>query len=211
MSRDVITIPSSTLFGSFQMDPQYADMDEISEVSGVVDTVIYGHPRWRVSMSAMDNLSLEESSFWEYVVLAMKNKANRLAVFDPVRTAPRGTMRGSPSLSVDAAAGATSISVNAGVGQASTTLKIGDLLQIGAGFGTSQLVKVMADVTLNSSGVGVVQIAHYLRQAYTAGTVIIWDRPVAYFANLTTPSGWTYLTNAPLVSGFAFDLLEQWS
>ena len=211
MSREVITIPYTTRFGSFSMTSQTFDTDEVSEVNGNVDTTIYGHPRWKVSMSAVMDITQAEAAFWKYLLMKLRGKANRLALWDPVNYQPRGTMRGVPTLNAAVSAGATSIPINAGVGQANTTLLVGDMLQIGTGMGASQLVMVMADVTLNDSGVGIVQFEHYLRQNYASGTFVVWDHPVAYFANLSSPTGWDYATNSTLMSGFAFDLMEQWS
>lgn len=209
--REIVTIPTSLKFGSFEMSTQTFDMDEVSDLTGSTDTVIYGHPRWRISMSAMDDMSLDDASEWEYITLALRGKANRLAVYDPVRIQPEGTMRGSPTLNASIGQGDTSFVINAGSGQAGKTLKRGDLLQIGTGLGTSQLVKVATTMTLNGSGVGTVEFNNYARRTFSSGTAVIWDRPVTYFGNMNKPTGPNYARNSLLVSGFAFDLLEQWT
>lgn len=209
--RDIVSMPSGILYGSFEMKLQTFDKDETSDENGDSSTLLFGHPRWRVSMSAMRDMSLAESSVWETIQLKMKGKANRLAVFDPVRIAPRGTMRGSPTLVNSVGAEAESALITAGAGQAGKTLLLGDFLQIGTGLGTSQLVKLTADTTLDGGGQGTISFGSYLRTGFAAGTAITWDKPVAYYAIISTPGPWSYSTNAPLVSGFSFDLLEQWS
>jgi hypothetical protein len=211
MTREIVTIPVGLKYGSFRMDPQRFDMDEVSDTTGEVDTLVYGHPRWKIAFSAPDDMPLSESALWEVLTMRLKGKLNRLAVYDPVRLLPQGTMRGSVTLNANALKGAEQIQINAGAGQASTTLEAGDLLQVGDGYGTSQLVKVMANVVLNGSGIATVEINHYLRQAYSSGTIVSYDKPVAYFGAIQQPGGWSYRTNSPLVAGFAVDMLEQWT
>lgn len=209
--RDIITIPAGLMYGSFMIDPVRFDMDEVTDTNGEVDTTIYGHPRWKIGFSAPDDMTLQQASIWEALTMKLKGKLNRLAVYDPVRTLPAGTMRGVVTLSANAAAGAEAIVITAGAGQAGRTVEVGDWLQVGTGYGTSQLVKAMETVTLNGSGVATVPIGHYLRNAYTAGAAVTYDKPVVYCGAMQTPGGWRYRTNSPLVSGFAVDLMEQWT
>jgi hypothetical protein len=77
-------------------------------------------------------------------------------------------------------------------------------LQIGYGLGTSQLVKVMATTTGPS-----VEIAPPIRIGFATGTPVTWDKPVAYFKQVGESASWSYATG--LQSGFAIDLLEDWS
>lgn len=91
------------------------------------------------------------------------------------------------------------------------TLKAGDLLQVGTGLGTSQLVMVAEDLNLAEGGTGTVTIEPPLRRAFDAGAAVTWDRPVAYFRQSTETSTWTYGAGGAVLGGMSLDLLESWS
>lgn len=206
----VVTVDQNLLMGSFSLSPQRFDFENVSDQTGYAESVLFGHPRWRVSLTASNDLSLEQGGQWEKLSLKMKGKANHLALYDPVRRAPEGTARGTMTVYTTAAAGATSMTIDAGSGQAGKTLKIGDWLQIGSGLGTSQTVKVTDDVTLDINGRGTVNFEFYLRQEAVSSTPVYWDHPIIYYKMLSTPT-WSYQTNSRLQNGFNFDLMEAWS
>lgn len=188
--------------GTFGMQQISYDMMEVSDVTGAEAVRVFGPPRWKVGMASGDSMTLDQASLWDVLILQLKRGINCLAVWDPVRTLPLGTMRGSPLLSAAVAAGAESITLNDATG----TLKPGDWMQIGTGVGTSQLVKVVAPVT--GTGSATVSFEPPLRIGFAIGTTITLDHPVFYARNVNKSVRWDYTAGNMLVSGFAIDLLE---
>ena len=91
------------------------------------------------------------------------------------------------------------------------TLLAGDWLQLGSGLGTSQLVKVVADVQASNNSRMTVTIEPPLRIQYASNTAVTWDRPTTYFKQLGSPQ-WSYRPGRrQKQSGFALDLLESWT
>lgn len=194
----------SLFIGTFGIEQVCYDMVEASDTTGAEAVRVLGPPRWKVGMASGDNMSLAQAALWEVMILQLKRGVNCLAVWDPVRTLPQGTMRGSPQLSAAAAAGAETISI----GSASGSLAPGDWAQLGTGPGTSQLVKVIAPVAADLSGNAIVQIRPSLRIAFASGTPLTLDHPVFYARNVNKSVKWDYQSGNLLVSGFALDLLE---
>lgn len=203
----IVTIPAGMLFGpNCGMGQRRYDSVDQSETDGSSDVRLRGHPRWTISLAAPQKLTLAEAVKWRSTLLALEGKVNVLAAYDPVRLAPRGTLRGTPVLAANAVAGATSISVTASV--SGQTVLAGDLLQVGAGFGTSQLVEAKADATLSPTGT--VQICAPIRKTIASGAAITWDKPVAYYRNNAESVAWQYSGAGLHASGFSFDGLESW-
>lgn len=181
------------------------DMVESSDATGAENARLFGPPRWRASLLSPSAMRANRAAQWEALVLRLRGSINRLAVHDPVRPVPLGSMRGSPVLAATAAAGADTASITA-----TGTLLAGDWLQFGTGLGSSQLVKVMEDATA-SAGAIAVQFEPPLRKAYAAGTVVTWDKPLAYYRAIGNAPSWTYSKNGLASGGFALDLLEAFS
>lgn len=140
------------------------------------------------------------------LVMQLRGRTNQLSLFDVMRQAPRGTMRGTLTFNTAPAAGATSLSITGGVGQASTTLLQGDLIGFGSGL-TQQVVMVAADATANGSGVIAVTVEPALRNAFIIGDGVTWDKPRALFRRTDSKAGWDY--GPTRVSGIALNLLED--
>jgi hypothetical protein len=186
------------------------DMLESSDATGSQAARLFGPPRWRLAVRSKDAFTLVQAGAYEAVLLQLRGGVNHLSMYDPVRTAPQGTVRGTLTLNGSHSAGVTAISVTAGVGQSGLTLKAGDWLQIGTGLGTSQLVKVMADATVNGSGVIALTVEPPLRTAFSTGAAVTWDKPLAYYKQQGTPQ-WSYRPGMRMrQGGFALDLLESW-
>lgn len=196
----IITLPTSgMMFGAgCGMGLRNFDMLSGSDLTGTMQARTFAPARWVLKLVSPSKVDHLEAAPWERTILQLRGRSNHLAAFDPGRPVPRGTRRGALSLSASGAIGDPSISLS-GTG----SLLTGDLLQIGSGLGTSQLVKVMGD----TSGASV-QIEPPLRMAFSAGAVVTWDHPVAYFKQTGESSIWTYET--ALQSGYALDLLESW-
>lgn len=208
----IITWPATLRVpAEFTISQARFDIVESSDATGAQADRLFGPPRWRVALRSVEGFTLAEAGVWEAMLLQLRGGINRLALFDPVRTAPQGTMRGTMTLNGLHNAGVTAISVTAGAGQAGQTLLPGDWLQIGSGLGTSQLVKVMSAAAANGSGVIALNIEPPLRIGFSTGAAVTWDRPVCHYRQLGVPQ-WGYRAGLRIKSGgFALDLLEAWS
>lgn len=162
-------------------------------------------PLWSAGLEFGDMLENDAGAL-QTLMMQLRGRTNQLALWNFARPAPLGTMRGTMTLSADAAQGATSISITAGVGQAAKTLLAGDFLGIGSGL-TQQVVMVTADATSNGSGVISISIEPPLRNAFAAGAAVTWDKPKALFRRQSSKAGWDY--QSVLASGFSLDLLED--
>lgn len=161
---------------------------------------------WRVTME-QPNVKDSDAGAWQALLLKLAGKVNQLELWNIMRPAPLGTMRGTMTLNSAASQGAVSLSVVAS-GENAKTLKQGDLLGLGSGFG-QQVVMVMDDATSNGSGVIAVNIQPPLRAGYAGGASVVWDKPKALFRQVTPKASWNYAPGA-IVSGIALDLVEDW-
>lgn len=162
-------------------------------------------PLWSVSMvlAARNDDAIGAA---KALAMQLRGRTNQLSVYDLMRVAPRGTMRGTLTFNTAPAAGATSLSITGGVGQAATTLLKGDLLGFGSAL-TQQVVMVVADATANGSGVIAVTVEPALRNAFIIGDGVTWDKPRALFRRASSKIGWDY--GPTRVSGIVLELLED--
>lgn len=116
-----------------------------------------------------DALGAQREAFFE----RLHGRANTLQLWNLKRPAPRGTMRGSPTISGAVAQLASTINVQTTVG---ATLLRGDLI----GFG-GQVSRVMADATANGSGLITLEIWPRARAAVSSGAAVSWDKPLVTF------------------------------
>lgn len=207
----VITIPAAVAasVGAQGFGQVRYDAAEVSDSTGAAATRLIGPPRWSMSLQSTSGLDLDTAGAWEAMVLQLRGSINHLAVYDLMRQAPRGTMRGSTTLQSGTAVGATSITITGAT--ASPTLKAGDWLQIGTpGSSPNQLVKVMTDASGSVGGVITCTVEPPLRTAFSGGATVTWDKPVAYFKLGNGAVHWNATPARPGIDGFALDLLEQW-
>lgn len=201
----VITFPTTLTVRSMRWEQQRND-NEYRSVFGA-QAVEVSAPLWAVSIVGKQT---DDSSAGEFkaLLLSLKGRVNQLEIWDQMRPAPIGTMRGTMTFNAGAAAGATTIAVVA-AGQAAKTLLKGDLLGFGTGI-TQQVVMVMADATSDGSGIISVTVQPPLRNAFLAAAAVAWDKPKALFrqAGSSMRTGWDY--SEMLVTGFNLDLLEDW-
>jgi len=147
-------------------------------------------PLWEASMSGVPE-TRDQARTIETLIESLDGFANQLALWNVECPAPKGTMRGTMTLSSSAAQGATTLVITAGSGQASTTLLAGDLLGLGSGT-TQQVVRVTANATANGSGVITVTIGTPLRNAFSSSAAVTWDKPKALFRQKTLNDGMQY-------------------
>ena len=201
---DPMTWPARVRIGveGLAFEQRRFDMLEASDATGDTAVRLFGPPRWAISINCPAGLPVEEGAEWEALLLSLRGSVRRIAAHDLARPVPRGTARGSITLSAAAAAGATTLNL-AGMA-ANSTLEPGDWLQVGSGLGTSQLVKVIAYALLP----GPVFVEPPLRRAYASGTPVVWDKPIAYYrAAPGSRASWSYY-NGQIQRGFALDLVE---
>lgn len=234
----IVTIPA-TVAGTVAAQSwgqRRFDLAEISDATGSAAVNANAPPRWTVGLRAAAWLTPDESDTWAAMLLQLRGGINHLAVYDVLRPAPRGTMRGAPVLGAALARGATSMVLTNVVG----TLNSNDWLGIGTGLGTSQLVKVAAPVAsavltptsatwrnnaaaaatwLNNAsaaatwwlgGTVTVAIEPPARDAYAAGTAVIWEKPVTYVTMTNDQLSWSAQGGDLAPAGYAFDGMEQW-
>lgn len=106
----VITLPAGLQMpAGCTIGQQRYDLAEASDSTGASAARLLGPPRWSMSLRSVDALTLADAGLWESLVLQMQGRVNHLAMYDPVRQAPQGTLRGAPTLNASVAAGATSL------------------------------------------------------------------------------------------------------
>lgn len=209
----IIAMPAALQFGSFSIGQKRFDLSEMSESTGASQDRLLGPPRWRLNIASPSlGLSLANGAEWEALIIKLRGRANHLSAWDIVKPAPRGTMRGTMTLSGSHAQGATALVISAGGGQASTTLLRGDWLQVGSGT-AGQLFKVMDDSTANGSGVISATVEPPVRPAagFAGGTAVTWDKALGHYKMIGETPLWGYRAGINSQVGFALDLMEQWT
>lgn len=209
----IITMPAivAANCGEFSIGQRRFDLEEMSESSGATQARVLGPPRWQLSISSPSvGMSLAVASEWEAMLMLLRGKVNHLAAWDIVRFAPRGTCRGVMTLSGAHAQGATSLLI-AVTGQSGLTLLKGDWLQLGTGT-TSQLFKLVADATAGASNI-TVTVEPPVRPVggFAGGTSVTWDKPLCHYKLASEAPSWSYRPGFNTQTGFALDLVEQWT
>lgn len=200
----IITFPSTLKAAKMSWGEKRNDLEFRSQF-GAQAVELMG-PQWTVSLEP-PTLREADSGAWKSLLMRLRGRTNQLALWDFARPAPRGTMRGTMTLNAGAAQGATSLAIVA-AGEAGKTLVEGDLLGLGSG-ATQQVVMVVADATANGSGVIAVTIEPPLRNAFSGGAAVTWDKPKALFRRSTSASNWDYAPGL-LATGFGIALIEDW-
>jgi hypothetical protein len=169
-----ITWPSTDIFkpATFEIALRSNVLISTSPLSGAIQTVELPGARLVIVMT-LDPVEWAEQAEREALFAQIAGQANRVALWHMVRPAPRGTMRGSPTLSATASAGATSLSISTTSG--ATVLK-GDMVKIG-----SQLVQSTTDATADGAGAMTLPIAPMVRTTVASGQAVSWDAPTATF------------------------------
>ncbi len=167
-----------------------------SPYSGDVQTVEVPGARWLCSLTyapKSDAHQAEIEAFWARV----RGPVNRVALWHMKRPAPRGTLRGTPTLASAVAQFATTLPITAGAGE---TLLAGDMVGVGG-----QLHMVTADATA-AAGVITAQVSPPVRAARASGAAVTWDRPTALF--ITTAPEYRAQHTAKVSPGMTVDLVE---
>ncbi len=162
-------------------------------------------PLWEVELAGVPSRTAD-AVLIETMLESLDGFRNQLALWNLVRPIPVGTMRGTMVLDAPAAQGTLSLSI-AAAGEAGKTLLQGDLLGIGTGI-TQQAVRVAADATADGSSVIAVTLGTPLRNAFSAGTPVTWNKPMALFRQKSLNEGIEYVP--AIGQPWSLQLIEDW-
>ncbi len=170
----ILNLPSGAAFGvaGIVFSPTTPKAAWVSPFTGQVQSISHLGDRLRATVrfrACSPAAGAQRESF--FVGMASSGDWVRLPHW---RTAPYGTLRGTPTVAASAAAGARTLSVQ---GVAGDTLLGGDVL------GTAgQLLMTGSDgAVANGSGVLTVPLAMPLRQALSSGAAVTWSAPTGTF------------------------------
>lgn len=183
----------------FSWDSRSNVLPSTSPLNGSVQTIELPGDRWRVGMGFAAIHApgqAEREAFWALV----RGRVNRIALWHLVRPVPRGTLRGSPTLSASISSGAALLPIQATAG---ATLAAGDLVGL-----LDQVHMVVQPAVADGAGAMQVSISPPRRSAAPVGAAVVWDRPKAVFmveADAGVSLGTAYRTGQP----FSVDLIED--
>lgn len=145
-----------------------------SNFDGSTEIKVLPGSRWVCNLSypgarAKSEEAAAREAFWSKV----GGPENLVAMWHPLRPVPRGTMRGSPTISGSIARGATVLTIAASAGE---TLEHSDVVKA-----NGMLFQVVMPATANGSGAMSVSVAPPARKTISNGTAIVWDQPTATF------------------------------
>jgi hypothetical protein len=205
----IITFPSSLLsVAEFSWSQQRRDM-MFSSIFGSQDVGV-STPLWMVTIGqSLIQDTNDSAGIWQSLALRLSGKVHQLELWNIMRPTPLGTLRGTLTMKVAHAQGASTLSLSGGSGQSGKTVKAGDYFGIGS-VTTQQVVFATADATADGSGDITIDIsATALRNAFITGSSVTWDKTKALFRQTASKQGWKY-GQGKVVSGISLDLIEDW-
>ncbi|WP_349745241.1 hypothetical protein [Roseateles cavernae] len=152
-----------------------AGVQSRSPISGFADTTEFPAERF-VWMLTLPDRRLAEAGEPQAYFGRISGGIDRVRMRHFKQPAPRGTMRGAPTLHASVARGAQALQI-----ATAGTLKAGDLFKI-----AGQVFMVFQDCA-PVAGVLTVPLVHRVRAALAAGTAVVWDRPT-FLAIIPAPS-----------------------
>jgi hypothetical protein len=161
-------------------------------------------PLWTVSVEA-PSMAEADSGAWKSFLVRTRGKTTQVSIYDKSRPQPLGTYRGTLTLQADATQGATTISLTGG--SSGQTLLAGDWLGIGS-LSAQQLIMVSENATADVSGNITITFEAALRNAFSAGASVVWDKPTALFRRKDNNAGWDYADS--ITSGFSMQFIEDY-
>jgi hypothetical protein len=171
-----------------------------SPFNGTLQSVEFVAERWTLSVTLPPRMR-DDSGAVEAFFMRLRGGVNRVKAWHFSRPAPKGTMRGSPTLSAGVSRGGTSLPITGGT--ASSTLKAGDMLAVGG-----QLFMVAENVSLNGSGAGTVPVVHRVRATINSGAAVTWDKPTAEFVMPAWMA--SFVHNVDALENVSLDFEEVW-
>lgn len=194
----VITLPAAFVPHSCQLTQSVNQRVSAAPFGGSEQAIDLLNDRWLLSCELPNHLN-SDGAWREAFIGAMRGQTNVVNLHHFARKAPRGTVRGTLTLSASAAQGASSVVIT-GCSPATGTLLAGDMIGVGG------LLLMVASDCAAVAGVVTVPITNRLRVAQSSGAAVTWDKPTAPFRLLAT-NGVGY---SPAVSGaVSFDFGEK--
>jgi hypothetical protein len=200
----VITFPATLSVRGVAWTQQRRDMNFNSPFGS--QSVEVSVPLWAATLTS-NGMVEKDSGAWKALLLQLRGRTNQLELWDMTRPQPLGTMRGTMTLNAAAAQGDVGLGIIAS-GQGSATLKAGDMLGLGSGI-TQQVVMVTADATADGTGLIAATIEPPLRNEFSSGASVTWDKPCALFRSNVSRNGWEMALGKEM-NGFSLDLIEDW-
>ena len=151
--------------------------------------------RWLMSVDLPQH-ERNDGPWREAFINSFRGQFNTVNLYHFEKPRPRGTVRGTLTLSASVAQGAASIAV-AGCVPSTGTLLAGDMLGVGG-----LLVEVTSDCTA-VAGVITVPINNRIRKALSSGAAVTWDKPTAAF-RLLANTGVSYSQGVTSATTFDF-------
>jgi hypothetical protein len=168
--------------------------------------LVVGSPTWSVEMTGLP-LRHADAGRFRLFVEQLAGYRHQVALWDLSVPQPKGTLRGTLVLVGAHAQGSTSLLISGGSTQAGKTLLAGDRLGLGSGV-TQQVLPVIADATADSAGEIVVSVGVPLRNGFSDGAAVEWDRPKALFRQRELAAPLTYVPGA--TQAWTLSLFEDW-
>lgn len=165
--------------------------------------------RWRIEMTLPPTTTLADQAEREAFIAKIR-RAHRVGVphFGFARNgfAPRGTMRGTPTVAGAWPQGATALNATT-TGAAGQTIAAGDILGITTAAGV-QTVRVVAGNTAPANTLAIT-FEPPLRAAVSAGAAIVWDKPTV--TCMLASAEWSAEYEPGIGREVALSFLEVWT
>lgn len=166
--------PAELMGAQVQFFLRKAGMQFVAPFNGQVQAIDFVADRWIASITLPPRRRIV-SGVAEALADWLAGGVNRVRLWNfsaghnSAPGVPRGTLRGSPTLTSSSAQGADVLAIT---GTPGATLLAGDMLQVG-----SQLFRVFQPVTFSGGGTAAVQVVNRARTALAAGAPVVWNRP----------------------------------
>lgn len=186
-----------------------------SAYTGSTQSRVLGPPRRTLKLVQPTPLTQTEAGEWFALLGKLRGRSNILQMWDPLRPKPLGTVRNTAwTVKLDGAhaAGATVVNLK-NFSASGVTLVWGDWLwiQTGAGWGDSELVRVVDQVvTVDATFKVTVNIDVPFRRDHADGAPVGHTYAKGYFR--AASSSWSYNgagASGQLVEGMALDFIED--
>jgi len=174
-----IALPAGFVPSTFSLRLSTVQRAYSSPFSGSEQVIDLLNDRWMASMQLAPRTQADAARV-EAFVAAMRGMTNTAALYHFARKVPRGTMRGTPTVSTLAAPLAPAMLLATTPG---ATLRAGDMIGV-----VGLLLQVAQDTAADGGGIMLVNLVNRLRKVVPGGSVVTWDRPTTPFRLVGTPS-----------------------
>ena len=193
------TLPAGVVPASMVWGLQRKAVRSTSDFTGSSQTVDLLAWLWSVEIRINNSNRNGVANELEALFNLLTGGVDKLQLHRLDKPAPRGTLRGTPTLIGSHAQFAATLSVQTTAG---ATLLAGDFMGM-----AGQLLQVAANCTANGSGVLSVPLVNRIRASAAGGTALVWDRPSVLFKAEDTASAFELLPGKRM-GAFAFKFME---